>query len=102
MTSPAARRGYPPPVPSIFSRIVAGEIPAHRLREDDRFLAVLDVRPIRPGHSLVVPKEEIDHFFDCVARKAKPNVDLRDGYRVQRIIDACARSSDTGRWVDVD
>ena len=46
--------------------------------------------------------DEIDHFFDCVARKAKPNVDLRDGYRVQRIIDACARSSDTGRWVDVD
>jgi histidine triad (HIT) family protein len=57
-------RGYPPRVPSIFSRIVAGEIPAHRLSEDDRFLAFLDVRPIRPGHSLVVPKEEIDHFFD--------------------------------------
>jgi histidine triad (HIT) family protein len=51
-------------VPSIFSRIVAGEIPAHRLREDDRFLAFLDVRPIRSGHSLVIPKEEIDHFFD--------------------------------------
>jgi histidine triad (HIT) family protein len=51
-------------VPSIFSRIVAGEIPAHRLREDDRFLAFLDVRPIRPGHALVIPKQEIDHFFD--------------------------------------
>ena len=51
-------------MPSIFSRIVAGEIPAHRLREDDRFLAFLDVRPIRPGHSLVIPKQEIDHFFD--------------------------------------
>ncbi len=51
-------------MPSIFSRIVAGEIPAHRLREDDRFLAFLDVRPIRPGHALVIPKEEIDHFFD--------------------------------------
>jgi predicted dehydrogenase len=47
-------------------------------------------------------RDEIDHFFDCVARKTKPNVDLRDGYRVQRIIDACARSSDTGRWVAVD
>jgi histidine triad (HIT) family protein len=56
--------GYPPRVPSIFSRIVAGEIPAQRLREDDRFLAFLDVRPIRPGHSLVIPKQEIDHFFD--------------------------------------
>ncbi len=51
-------------MPSIFSRIVAGEIPAHRLREDDRFLAFLDVRPIRPGHALVIPKEEIDHFFE--------------------------------------
>jgi predicted dehydrogenase len=45
--------------------------------------------------------DEIDHFFDCVAKKTKPMSDLRDGYRVQRVIDACARSSDTGRWVAV-
>jgi histidine triad (HIT) family protein len=51
-------------VPSIFSRIIAGEIPAHRLREDDRFLAFLDVRPIRAGHTLVIPKQEIDQLFD--------------------------------------
>jgi histidine triad (HIT) family protein len=63
-TGSPRRHRYPPRVPTIFSRIVAGEIPAHRLREDDRFLAFLDVRPIRPGHSLVIPKEEIDHFFD--------------------------------------
>jgi histidine triad (HIT) family protein len=49
---------------TIFSKIVAGEIPAERLREDDDFLAFLDVRPIRTGHSLVIPKQEIDHFFD--------------------------------------
>ena len=49
---------------SIFSKIVAGDITAERLAEDDRFLAFLDVRPIRPGHSLVIPKQEIDHFFD--------------------------------------
>jgi histidine triad (HIT) family protein len=49
---------------SIFSRIIAGEIPAHKLREDDRFLAFLDVRPIRPGHTLVIPKQEIDELFD--------------------------------------
>lgn len=49
---------------SIFSRIVAGEIPAHKLREDDRFLAFLDVRPIRAGHTLVIPKQEIDELFD--------------------------------------
>jgi histidine triad (HIT) family protein len=52
---------------SIFSRIIAGEIPAHRLREDDRFLAFLDVRPIRPGHTLVIPKQEIDELFDLPA-----------------------------------
>lgn len=51
-------------MPSIFTRIVNREIPAQILREDDEFLAFLDVRPIRPGHSLVVPKSEIDDVFD--------------------------------------
>jgi histidine triad (HIT) family protein len=51
-------------VPSVFSRIVAREIPAHILREDSEFLAFLDVRPIRDGHSLVIPKAEIDDLFD--------------------------------------
>lgn len=51
-------------MPSIFSRIVAREIPAHILREDDDFLAFLDVRPIREGHALVIPKAEIDDLFD--------------------------------------
>jgi histidine triad (HIT) family protein len=49
---------------SIFSRIIAREIPAHILREDDDFLAFLDVRPIREGHTLVIPKEEIPDPFD--------------------------------------
>jgi histidine triad (HIT) family protein len=52
------------PVASIFTRIVAGEIPAHKIREDDRFLAFLDIRPIRAGHTLVIPKAEIDELFD--------------------------------------
>jgi histidine triad (HIT) family protein len=51
-------------MPSIFTRIINREIPAHILSEDDEFLAFLDVRPIRPGHSLVVPKQEIDDVFD--------------------------------------
>lgn len=51
-------------MPSIFTRIVNREIPAHILREDDEFLAFLDVRPIRTGHSLVIPKQEIDDVFD--------------------------------------
>lgn len=51
-------------MPSIFSRIVAREIPAHILLEDDEFLAFLDVRPIRQGHTLVIPKAEIADVFD--------------------------------------
>jgi histidine triad (HIT) family protein len=51
-------------MPSIFTRIINREIPAHILREDDEYLAFLDVRPIRPGHSLVIPKQEIDDVFD--------------------------------------
>jgi histidine triad (HIT) family protein len=51
-------------VASIFSKIVAGEISAQRIREDESFLAFLDARPLRPGHTLVVPKREIDHFFE--------------------------------------
>ncbi len=49
---------------SIFTRIIEREIPAHILREDDEFLAFLDVRPIREGHSLVIPKAEVPDMFD--------------------------------------
>ena len=49
---------------SIFSQIIEREIPAHILREDDEFLAFLDVRPIREGHTLVIPKAEIPDVFD--------------------------------------
>ncbi len=51
-------------MPSIFSRIVSGELPSHRLAEDAEFLAFLDIRPLNPGHALVIPKQETDHFFD--------------------------------------
>ncbi len=49
---------------TIFSRIVAGEIPAHKVAEDDRFLAFLDISPLRAGHTLVIPKRETDWIFD--------------------------------------
>lgn len=49
---------------SLFTRIVEGEIPSHKLAEDERYLAFLDVRPIRPGHALVIPKREVDYLFD--------------------------------------
>lgn len=51
-------------MPSIFTRIIEREIPAHILCEDESFIAFLDVRPIREGHSLVVPKAEVDDLFD--------------------------------------
>ena len=49
---------------SIFTRIINGEIPCYKVAEDDRFIAFLDVRPLKPGHTLVVPKKEIDYIFD--------------------------------------
>jgi len=49
---------------SIFSRIVAGEIPCHKVAEDDNFLAFLDISPLAKGHLLVIPKLEIDYIFD--------------------------------------
>lgn len=49
---------------SIFSRIISREVPAHILREDGDFLAFLDTRPIRAGHSLVIPKAEVPDVFD--------------------------------------
>jgi histidine triad (HIT) family protein len=51
-------------MPSIFSRIVAGEIPCFKIHEDDHFLAFLDVFPLVKGHTLVIPKKEIDYIFD--------------------------------------
>ena len=51
-------------MPSIFTRIVRGEIPCHKVAEDDRFLAFLDIAPLREGHTLVVPKLEVDKFFE--------------------------------------
>ena len=49
---------------SIFSRIVAGDIPCHKIAEDDTYLAFLDVFPLVKGHTLVIPKQEIDYIFD--------------------------------------
>jgi histidine triad (HIT) family protein len=49
---------------TLFSRIIAGEIPSYKIAEDDRFFAFLDIFPLREGHTLVVPKIEVDRFFD--------------------------------------
>ena len=49
---------------SIFSRIVAGEIPSYKVAEDDKFFEFLDINPLAKGHTLVIPKREVDYFFD--------------------------------------
>ncbi len=49
---------------SIFSKIVNGTIPAHKVAENEHFLAFLDAFPLRRGHVLVIPKQEIDYLFD--------------------------------------
>ena len=49
---------------SIFSRIIAGEIPSYKVAEDERHYAFLDINPLAEGHTLVVPKKEIDYIFD--------------------------------------
>ena len=51
-------------MPSIFTKIVRGEIPSYKVAEDDRFLAFLDVFPLREGHTLVIPKKEVDYLYD--------------------------------------
>ena len=49
---------------SIFSRIIAGEVPCHKVAENDEFFAMLDINPVAEGHTLVIPKQEIDYLFD--------------------------------------
>ena len=49
---------------TIFSKIIRGEIPSYKCAENDKFYAFLDINPLTQGHTLVVPKREVDYFFD--------------------------------------
>ena len=49
---------------SIFSKIIRGEIPSYKIAEDESFYAFLDINPLAEGHTLVVPKREVDYLFD--------------------------------------
>ena len=51
-------------MPSIFTKIIAGEIPSYKIAENEHFFAFLDIFPLREGHTLVIPKVEVDKFFD--------------------------------------
>lgn len=56
---------------TLFTRIINGEIPCYKIAEDDQFIAFLDILPVAKGHTLVVPKKEIDYIFDL------PNEELQ-------------------------
>lgn len=49
---------------TIFTKIIQGEIPCYKIAEDDNFLAFLDINPLEKGHTLVIPKKEVDYIFD--------------------------------------
>ncbi|MBP6385777.1 MAG: HIT family protein [Pseudarcicella sp.] len=49
---------------TIFSKIISGEIPCYKIAEDENFLAFLDISPLAEGHTLVIPKKEVDYIFD--------------------------------------
>ena len=51
-------------MPTLFTKIIKGEIPCHKIMEDDKYFAFLDIQPINPGHTLVVAKKEVDYIFD--------------------------------------
>ncbi|MBQ1799070.1 MAG: HIT family protein [Muribaculaceae bacterium] len=54
---------------TIFSKIVAGEIPSYKIAEDERYYAFLDINPVAPGHTLVIPKREVDYIFKLDAEE---------------------------------
>ena len=54
---------------SIFTKLINGELPCHKIAENDEFIAFLDITPLTEGHTLVVPKQEIDYIFDIVVCK---------------------------------
>ncbi len=51
-------------MPTIFTRIINGEIPCYKIAEDKNFFAFLDINPLKPGHTLVIPKKEVDYIFN--------------------------------------
>lgn len=67
---------------SIFTKIIRGEIPGYKIHENDRFFAFLDIHPLVKGHTLVVPKKEVDKWWDM------PEEDLREAFIFARPIAA--------------
>ncbi len=77
---------------SIFTKIINGEIPCHKVAETDFAIAFLDIRPLKRGHTLVVPKKEVDKLFDLPKEDYDQVMDLayRIGQAMEKSID-CVR-----------
>lgn len=77
---------------SIFSRIIAGEIPGRLVWDDETCVVMVDIRPLHEGHCLVIPKEEVDHWLDLDAvTSAHLMVVAREVGRAQQAVVACER-----------
>ena len=75
---------------SIFTKIVKGEIPSYKIAENEEFLAFLDIMPLVEGHTLVIPKREVDFIFDLEAEEHKRLWDYaREGTALLYSSNAC-------------
>ncbi len=74
---------------SIFSKIIAGEIPAYKVAENDDFIAFLDISPLQKGHVLVVPKVEVDYIFDLDSENytGLMNFAKEIAFKIKKVID---------------
>ena len=79
---------------TIFTKIIEGEIPCHKVAETDSHIAFLDINPISEGHTLVVPKREIDYFFDLPDELMQSTMDVSK--TVARAIDEALEPLRTG------
>ena len=77
------------------------DLEGHTVRLYDKQQQRWETQTFEPAYDQMYV-DELEHFFACVEGRERPRVDLRAGYQVQRIIDACRRSSDTGRWIALD
>ena len=81
---------------SIFTRIINGEIPSYKVAEDENFLAFLDINPLEKGHTLVVPKKEIDYISTWTTKPARDDrLRQKGGEKIQAKI-ACKKSGSSG------
>lgn len=81
-------------MPTIFTKIINGEIPSYKIAEDDHHYSFLDINPIAEGHTLVVPKQETDYFFDL--SEADMHRAMSFAQKISRAIDTALDPLRTG------